>query len=301
MSWRNLLIASPAALNLKDAQLVCSRAGKEPLSVPLEDIASVILESRRTTITAPLLGAMAARGISLITCDDAHMPNGVLSSMGTHSRALAVFKRQAAWTLPFKKRLRQKIVRQKIVNQYQLLRHLGRDDKPLLRLAERVDPGDTGNREAQAARRYFSLLFSRFRRGGDDRINAALNYGYAVIRAAVARELAHFGFHPALGIFHCNELNAFNLADDLLEPFRPLADGWAHALPDSEHKTLSAQDRAALAQVLQLECAIDGEQHRLQHAVHLCVKSLSGVRGKDDYARLLLPQWDGAAKLKEME
>lgn len=301
MSWRNLLVASPAALSLKSGQVVCKYADGKSLSVPLEDIVSITLESPRATVTAPLLGAMAAQGVSLISCDDSHMPNGVLLPLGTHSRALAVFKRQIGWTMPFKKRLWQRIVRQKIINQYQLLQRRGTSDKALLRLAEQVTPGDGNNREAQAARRYFARLFTDFRRGDSDRKNAALNYGYAIVRALVARELAHFGFHPALGIFHHSELNAFNLADDLLEPFRPLVDGWVcAALPDSTHTRLSLADRTMLTQTLQLSCTIDGELHRLQHAAHLCAKSLSGMDGKTDYTRLLLPQWDGEAKLKKI-
>ena len=300
MGWRNLVVASPAKLSLKDGQIVCHKALEEPLSVPLEDIASITLESRQSTITAPLLGALAEHGIALISCDNSHMPNGVLLPFAAHSRALTVFSRQIGWTLPFKKRLWQRIIRQKIINQHQLLQHLGIADPPLLQLAQRVDSGDSKNREAQAARRYFSRLFADFKRGGDDGINAALNYGYAVLRATIARNLAHFGFHPALGIFHHSELNSFNLADDILEPFRPLVDGWVAAARIGTSR-LSLQERATLTQVLQLSCTIGGENHRLQHATHLCVKSLSGMNGKGDYCRLLLPQWDGKAQLKEME
>ena len=302
MSWRNLLVKNPTALSLKDGQVFCKRADGEDIFVPLEDIASITLESPRATVTAPLLGSMASHGVSLISCDGAHMPNGILLPFGAHSRALAAFKRQIAWTLPFKKRLWQKIIQRKIANQYQLLRHLGKPDKPLLRLSELVDSGDSKNKEAQAAKRYFSLLFSDFKRGSGDIRNAAMNYGYAVARATVARDLAHFGFHPALGIFHHNELNAFNLADDLLEPFRPLVDGWAFAVLSGQTTgELSSEHRAKMTQVLQIECTVGGERHRLQHAVHLCIKSLSGMDGKSDYSRLLLPYWDGNAALKEVE
>ncbi len=301
MAWRNLLVTKDATLSLKNKQVFC-KTKDTTISVPLEDIASITLETRCSTITAPLLGALADSDAVLISCNERHMPNGVLLPLGSHSRTLLMLKRQIGWTPHFKKKLHQQIIQQKIINQQRLLFHLGVDNQRLSYLAKSVDSGDSKNCEAQAAKYYFSCLFSNFRRHDNDKTNAALNYGYAVIRAKVARELVHFGFHPALGLFHHSELNAFNLADDLLEPFRPLVDGWGHALlSESGGSELSIQDRATLTQVLQLACVIDGKQHRLEHAVHLCIKSLASIRVKIDCKNLHLPQWSGEAKLKEID
>ncbi len=302
MSWRNLVVANPTALSRKNGQLLCRQEGEKILSIPLEDIASITLETPQATVTSALLGELSRLGIVLITCDSRHMPNGALLPLVSHSRPLAIIKRQMTWSLPFKKRLWQAIVRRKIENQDQVLADAGCETTELPALARRVSSGDAENREAQAARIYFSRLFTDFKRHADDKRNAALNYGYAIVRAALARELAQFGFHPALGIHHCNELNAFNLADDLLEPFRPLVDGWILASLDfSNEKTLSVEDRARITQALQMSCVIDGREQRLLHSTHLCVKSLSSATGGVDTGLLQLPEWSAPARLKPLE
>ena len=155
---------------------------------------------------------------------------------------------------------------------------------------------------------YFNLLFDgvnhdAFRRNGDDLPNAALNYGYAIIRASIARELVQFGFIPALGIHHCSELNAFNLADDLIEPFRPFVDAYVNLNKiglKSEAAALTLQERASLVQSLQLNCLIGGEKHTLAHAIHLMVKSLSSATGLAKSDKLLLPTMPKIFGIKTM-
>ena len=218
MAWQNLLISRPARLTLKNRQLRCEQDSGE-VNLALEDITSIVLESPQITLTSALIAACADENIAIITCDETHTPNGLLTSFLPHSRQAGMLRVQMAWSKPFTKRLWQLIVKQKITNQAATLKLCGKEHARLNKLATEVDSGDTKNCEAQAARLYFNLLFEgvshdTFRRHGDDLPNAALNYGYAVLRAAIARELVQFGFIPALGIHHCSELNAFNLADD---------------------------------------------------------------------------------------
>ena len=298
MAYQNLLISRPAKLSLKNRQLRCEQDGSE-ISLPLEDITSVVLESPQVTLTSALLSACADESIAIITCDEAHTPNGLLTSFLPHSRQAGMLRAQVAWSKPFTKRLWQALIRQKIANQAAALKACGVEHARLDRLAKMVDSGDSKNLEAQAARLYFSLLFGgvsygTFRRHGGCLSNASLDYGYAILRAAIARELVQFGFIPALGIHHCSELNAFNLADDLIEPFRPFVD--AHVSLNgigrdvgSKEKYLRLTERASLVQSLQLACVVEGERHTLSHAIHLTVKSLSTATTQATANKLILP------------
>ena len=309
MAWQNLLISRPARLSLKNRQLRCEQEDGE-VSLALEDIASVVLESPQITLTSALMAACADENIAVITCDETHTPNGLLTSYLPHSRQAGMLRSQMAWGKPFTKRLWQFIIKQKIANQAAALKLCGKEHARINKLAAEVDSGDSKNCEAQAARLYFGLLFAgvshdAFRRHGDDLSNAALNYGYAILRAAIARELVQFGFIPALGIHHCSELNSFNLADDLVETFRPFIDAYIYLNKIGHQasgldKGLQLQDRASLVQTLQLTCAIAGQNYTLLHAIHLMVKSLRTAteNGKPD--KLLLPTMPQVFGIKVM-
>ncbi len=298
MAWQNLLISRPARLSLKNRQLRCEQDSGE-VSLALEDIASVVLESPQITLTSALISACADDNVVIISCDETHTPNGLFNSFLPHSRQAGMLRAQVAWSKPFTKRLWQLIVKQKIANQAATLKLCGREHGRLAKLATEVESGDRKNCEAQAARLYFNVLFNginhdEFKRHGEDLPNAALNYGYAILRAAIARELVQFGFIPTFGLHHCSELNAFNLADDLIEPFRPFIDanvrlnGIGQQL-DNEEAGLTLQERASLVQSLQLACIVAGEKHTLLHAIHLTVKSLSTATELIKADKLLMP------------
>ena len=299
LGWHNLLVTQAARLSVKRSQLHCEQDG-QALTIPLEDIASVTLECLKTTLTGSLLSQLAANNVLMLICDEQHHPNGLLLPMSQHSRQLSVLKLQIEISKPFKKRLWQKVVCQKIVNQAHVLKwqRLAGVNR-LRRLSKLVNSGDAKNCEATAARFYFSSLFTDFKRHDEGYINAALNYGYSIIRAAIARELTAFGLQPALGIHHASELNSFNLADDLIEPFRAIMDSWTIAAMDltSANRSgaeglleLSKNDRASLTQVLQLQVIIQDENHTLQSAVRLCVKSLVFALKSKEVKLLKLPE-----------
>ena len=270
MAWQNLLISQPARLSLKNRQLRCEQESGE-VNLALEDIACVLLESPQIILTSALIAACADENIAIISCDETHTPNGLLTSFLPHSRQAGMVRAQIAWGKPFIKRLWQVLVRQKISNQAATLTLCGIAHARLTKLVAEVDGGDSKNCEAQAARLYFNLLFDgvthdAIKRHGEDLPNAALNYGYAIVRAAIARELVQFGFIPALGIHHCSELNAFNLADDLIEPFRPFVDAYVRLngigqRGDTIEQGLQLAERASLVQTLQLACLIGGARH----------------------------------------
>lgn len=222
----------------------------------LEDIAAIVLDNLQITLTAQLLSACAAHQIALITVDETHLPNGILQAFLPHSRALKVMRAQLAIGKVLQKKLWQQLVQQKITNQASVLAKFNNPQSANylgLKVAQ-VKPGDTNHIEAQAAQYYFSHLFGKgFYRKQENLINTCLNYGYSLVRSAIARSLVAYGCLPAFGLQHCNEQNAFNLADDLIEPFRPHVDAWVLQLidhPDTDLNHFTTQHKAKLVELL---------------------------------------------------
>lgn len=223
------MITRPAWIHIRNRQMELEIEDQEPVSIPLEDIGALVLDNPRISLSMPLLCQLAEEGIALLTVDEQHLPNGILLPFQQHFAGLQRLRAQLALSRPRQKQWHQQIVQQKILNQAETLSRLNKS-KPkqaMLRLAQRVRSGDPDNLEGQAARLYFEHLHSQpLRRRQPAFINSAINYGYSVLRSAIARSLAASGLHPALGLFHNNERNPFNLADDLIEPYRPLLDYW---------------------------------------------------------------------------
>jgi CRISPR-associated protein Cas1 len=227
LAWRTVLIQKAAKLTLAKGQLHLSNE-EGVFTLPLEDVFVLILDSPQISLTSSLLAACQDHGIGVITCDDTHMPNGLLLPFLRHSRQSRISQLQIGWSEAFRKRLWQKIIQCKITNQAACLSdQIGENAAIRLRaLVDKVGSGDPANIEAQAARDYWPRLFgSGFRRHAPDITNAALNYGYAVLRATIARAQVAFGLLPCFGLHHGNELNAFNLSDDIMEMLRPCVDG----------------------------------------------------------------------------
>ena len=222
------LTEEPARLSARLGQLVIQRREQKDVTLPLEDIAALLVGHKAVVYTHAALAGLAERGGVFVPCDDAHLPVGMMAPLRGHHLQSERMARQAAAPLPTRKRVWQQIVRAKIRAQGRLLLALRGDDRGLPGLAETVKSGDPSNVEAQAARRYWPILFDdkTFRRDRDETDqNRYLNYGYAVLRALVCRAVCGAGLHPALGLHHHNRYNAFPLADDLMEPFRPVVDG----------------------------------------------------------------------------
>lgn len=267
MAWRSVVISKPARLSLKQGALQVEQT-QGTASVPLEDIASLVLDNPQITLTTPLLSACAEQQVMVITVNDSHTPNGVFLAHTPHSRAVKVMRQQLAMSQPHKKRLWQLIVQQKIRNQAQLLAQYEQSDgvERLLALAERTKSGDSDNCEAIAAQTYFPVLFGKaFTRDTPVFANSALNYGYAIIRAAIARSLVSYGFLPAFGLHHRSELNAFNLADDLIEPYRIFMDAKVKKLTEQydESHTLNTELKASLVNVLHQDAMRLDDNHEM--------------------------------------
>ena len=238
MSSKRILDFSltPARLRVRDRQLKIFDGETLRDSVPIEDVAVVILAHPQLTVSAELLRQLLDANVVIVVCDDRSIPNGICFPLyGHHTGAQRVQLQVAASSdRPLMKRLWKQIVKQKIKNQSRLLQELFQTDGGLTEYFKGVKSGDSDNREGIAARKYWAKLFEGidFRRDydGKDPVNAALNYGYSILRAIVARAVVSVGFCPTIGICHHNKYNGYALADDLLEPFRPVVDRCVYAL-----------------------------------------------------------------------
>ena len=277
MGWRSLMISRPARLRREHFSLAIEQG--ETVTVPFEDIAVIVLNHRQIVLTHPVLSACADYGIGLYALGENHQPNGVFLPFLQHTRTTRMLRFQLRASKPLIKQAWATIVRRKIENQAHCLRLAGcRGHGRLLAMQGEVRSGDTENLEGQAAAYYFPQLFGNdFFRGENGWINAALNYGYAILRGAIARGLVAHGLHPSLGIFHASEQNAFNLADDLLEPFRPLVDLWVSQAVchiQGEGDALAPENKAALLGLLDKDVGMAGGSMSAFSAIEYAVESL---------------------------
>lgn len=296
MAWRGLHISEPARLSL-DRRAVTVQQDRGTVRFPLEDVAWIVIETEQATVTSALLAACAIAGIAVMLCDGKHMPCGVSLPLGPHHRHAAVLRSQIDLPKSLRAALWRRIVRRKIRNQAAVLAESAgaQATAPLRAMADLVRLDDADNVEARAARAYWPLLFGAFpgfRRHGEDRGNALLNYGYALVRAGMARGLVAHGFAPALGLHHANATNAFNLADDLIEPYRPLVDRivMVRLRETATDKCLTGGDRRALLAIFQARVKMAADRLTLLDAVERSVVSLGRAILASNATMLELPE-----------
>ncbi len=294
MAWRGVHLTRPARLSFGDKQIVIAQDDGD-VRLPIEDVGWVILDTQQVTITGTLLAACLEAGVVIVSCDAKHTPCGLALPFHAHFRQPAVARAQLGMSEPLKKRLWQAIVQSKIENQSAMLERAAVEDASALREMIRwVRSGDPDNVESRAARFYWSRLFENFTRADEgDRRNKLLNYGYAIARSAIARALVAAGFLPAFGVGHASGTNAFNLADDLVEPFRPLVDRVVHELagpPDTWRDILTVADRRAMANVLFANCRVGKEHLSLLVALETTVASLARAIEQKSAELLQLPE-----------
>lgn len=230
MIKRTLYFGNPARLSAKKKQLVIKINGSvNCVTIPIEDIGLVVVESMQVTYTNYLLSELLKNNIALIICNEKHYPQGLMLNMIGNTLQTERFRIQISSKLPLKKRLWAQTIEYKIKNQAKVLERLGKPHSNLLKWSDEVLSGDSTNIEAKAAAYYWKNIFSNyveeFTRGRfDDEPNNLLNYGYSILRAIVSRGLVSSGLLPSLGINHKNKYNPFCLADDIMEPYRPFVD-----------------------------------------------------------------------------
>ena len=281
MIKRTLFFGNPAYLSTKNEQLVVAfPKGEQPERiVPLEDVGMVVLEHQQITVTNGLLSKLTDLKVAVISCNAQHMPEGILLPMHGHTEHTERIRFQLEASLPLKKNLWQQTVTAKINNQAGLLKEKGVAIQKLQHLAKNVNSGDTGNHEAQAAAYYWQHLFhipdfNRTQVGIPP--NNLLNYGYAILRAVIARALVSSGMLPQLGIWHRNKYNAFCLADDIMEPYRPFVDMVVCHIVETEddYSELTVDLKKELLSIPALDVQIDGQKSPLMLAASRTTSSL---------------------------
>ena len=283
----------PAELCVRDGRIRIRRPDHEDTFVPLRDLAGLVVAHPRVTSTQAVFTGLAEAGAFYIACDETRLPAAMLVPIRGHCVQAERFRLQAAASLPLQKRLWKQIVRAKVLAQSRLLRDIHGHDYGLSDLARGVRSGDPSNVEARAARRYWPALFtSAFRRDREaaDQ-NRFLNYGYAVVRAAVARAACASGLHPGLGIHHHNRYNPMPLADDLMEPLRPLVDRATVDYIDraGADAPMDREARAALVGILTRRFRLNGESRALFDILARTAGSLVAVF-EGSRRDLLLPE-----------
>jgi CRISPR-associated protein Cas1 len=286
----------PARLAVRHRQLIIERRDTPDTSLPLSDIAVVVVSHPQVSMTQAALSGLVEEGGALVLCDARRLPVGMLLPIDSHYVQTERFGVQARASLPTKKRLWRQVVQAKIRAQAGLLDALYGKDEGLPALALRVRSGDPSNLEAQASRRYWPALFTdasfRRNREAEDQ-NRLLNYGYAVLRAVIARAVCAAGLHPSLGIHHQNRYNSFCLADDLMEPLRPLVDQAVVRIIAERGDTapLDSSAKGALLAAVTGRLSLGDEQRTVFEASARMASSLAAVfegRAK----KLLVPEVD---------
>lgn len=298
MSWRIVYIAEAEEMKLYLDNLKVIKDDQEIL-IPLSDIHTIIVDNVRTVVTGRLMNKLTEYHILLIFCDESHNPNLFCLGLYSHYRVYGVLNKQLEWQDEIREKMWQQIIKIKINNQASILSYLKRDQELIAKmngLANGVLVGDETNREGLAAGLYFKELFgSEFtrERNAIDTFNAALNYGYIVLRACVARTIVAYGLHPAFGIGHRNQFNAFNLVDDCMEVFRPIIDLWV-VLTVKEEEFLTREMKQNLVGRLNAKIRIGGQNQTVLNAIDLYIQSFIKAMNSKDLSLLLYPA-DGIA------
>ncbi|MGD9994219.1 MAG: type II CRISPR-associated endonuclease Cas1 [Salinivirgaceae bacterium] len=280
MLKRTLFFSNPFHLSVKDRQLLASpKPEGETHTIPIEDVGFIIIDNKQISLSTPLLEQLVYFNVAVVFCDSRHHPQSMLLNLDGHHLQNEHFRNQIEASEPLKKNLWKQVVEQKIANQARLLEKLGKGHLGVEAFGKQVKSGDTTNREGAAAREYWRQLmggtFIREREGAWP--NAAFNYGYIVLRAAVARALVGSGLLPTLGIHHHSRYNAFCLADDIMEPYRPYVDNLVYNLYVNYPGVteLGKELKAELLQLMTLDVKFDNMTRPLMVGLSQTTASLT--------------------------
>jgi CRISPR-associated protein Cas1 len=292
MIKRSILVENKTVITTKNLQLFLKSEIRES-SIPIEDIGFLVIDNSETYLSIPALNLLIENNTSVIICNNNHLPNGMFLNLNSHHIQQEIFKNQINASMPLKKQLWQQTIIEKITNQGLLLEQITGMKNTFPFLASKVLSGDSTNMEGVAANLYwksfFEIKFKRERFG--DYPNNFLNYGYAILRAATARALSGSGLLNTLGIHHKSKYNAFALADDIMEPYRPIVDEKVYEIMQNfEQQELNTAIKAELLQILTRTVYFKEEKSPLMVAVQKTTASLAACfEGK--LRRIAFPEW----------
>lgn len=282
MSFRTVVITRQSKISYKNRFLVVKQDNDEKY-IHLSEIDTIVVDSISVSISAYLLKEIADAKINMIFCDEKHNPFGELSPYYSRHNSRKKIKEQIKWTNKYKDDLWMKIVKNKILNQSLLLNKIKNDKYDLLNsYIDEVVSGDKTNREGHAAKVYFNALFGKdFVRNNNDNINAALNYGYAILLSTINKEVIAGGYLTQLGIHHKNEFNEFNLSCDLMEPFRVIVDNFVYF---NQERELNTNYKLDIVNILNNSYKYQNKSYTLKDIIGLFVKNtLNNIDNSDEY------------------
>lgn len=279
MIKKTLYFGNAASLRVKNQQLLIQRDGNEDQTIPIEDIGYLIIDHYGVSISHGALDALLKNNSAVITTNDKHLPEGMFLPLAGNSEQNEHFRNQLNASEPLKKQLWKQTVKAKISNQSGLLQQLGLENESMKKMDSKVLSGDSGNLEAQAARYYWSVLFDPFlfrRKRFGEPPNNLLNYGYAILRAVIARALTGSGLLPGVGIHHRNKYNAYPLADDIMEPYRSYVDEivWNLAMNEYDITELTTDIKKELLEIPNIPVNLGGQSYPLMLAATRSTASL---------------------------
>lgn len=267
MIKRTISIENPGKLSIKNSQLLIEQDGTIAGNIPVEDIGVLIIDNPAILYTHTCLTKLLENNAAVIICGPNHHPAGLLLPLDSNSVQSERFRFQIEASLPLKKQLWKQTIQAKVLNQAGLLKITGRENRRLTNIVKNIKTGDASNVEAQAARYYWPELFGKdFRRERYGKPpNNLLNYGYMVLRAAVARSLVSTGLLPTLSIHHKNKYNAFGLADDIMEPYRVYVDKAVHDIKKSfvDCSVMTKDIKKKLLEILVCDVELKKKKHPL--------------------------------------
>lgn len=295
MLKKTILLENKASLSIKNLQLVLKSEIRES-TIPMEDIGFIVLDHPEIYLSIPAMNVLVENNTAVIICGKNHLPNGMLLNLNSHHIQQEIFRNQIEASVPLKKQLWQQTIIEKISNQGLLLERISGKKNSFEFLASKVLSGDTTNMEGVAASQYWKSFFETYdinfkRERFGDYPNNFLNYGYAILRAATARALSGSGLLNTLGIHHKSKYNAYALADDIMEPFRPLIDEKVFEIMQTyEEQELNTKIKSELLQILTRTVYFKEEKSPLMVALQKVASSLqqcyTGDRKRIKYPKL---------------
>lgn len=283
MSWRTVVISNSAKLDYQMGYLVVRSVSVS--KIHLNEISTLVVESTAVSLTAYLLSELVKNKIKVVFCDEKRNPSSeLLPYYGSHDTS-AKIRRQIKWSDELKAGIWTEIVSEKIRNQERLLESMNKPEAQMLHeYVKDLQYGDETNREGHAAKVYFGALFGKgFSRTEESPLNAALNYGYTLILSSFTRAISASGYLTQIGLFHDNMFNPFNLASDLMEPFRPLVDKKVY---DMQPQQFEVAEKHEMIQILQIELLIGGRKETFGNAVEVYVRSVFDAINDEDISQI---------------
>lgn len=288
MGFRTLEISQAAEIHIKEGQLEVTTV-EGVIYIPLEDLSQIMVHGANIRLSTMDLSILSQNKIAIMTLDEKYLPTAIVLPFEGHSRQSKLMHAQVNTKDEKYIELWIQIIKQKISNQSRTLSIMGVNGAEVVaKYVTSINEENVDYNESLAAKEYFSFYHEGLNRRTEDPINSRLNYGYAIVRSAIARKLVATGFHPTFGIHHDNQLNAFNLADDLIEPYRAIVDLVAHENIGTNVR-LSKAERRELAHVLHNACIVDGTKVNVLSAIDMMVESLKRIILENSDEELKLP------------